>query len=38
MSEEERRADEKLIELRDIIASKDYSCTINKFKEMHSLV
>lgn len=38
MTDEERQADEKLIELRDIIASKDYSCTINRFKELHSKV
>ena len=38
MTEEERQADEKLIALRDIIASKDYSCTINQFKELHSKV
>ena len=38
MTEDERQADEKLIKLRDIIASKDYSCTINKFKELHSKV
>lgn len=38
MTEEEKVADQKLMVLRDIIASKDYSCTINRFKELHSLV
>jgi len=38
MTDEERQADEKLMKLRDIIASKDYSCTINHFKELHNVV
>ena len=38
MTEQEKLADEKLIKLRDIIASKDYSCTINRFKELHNIV
>jgi hypothetical protein len=35
MTEAERAADQKLRSLRDVIASKDYSCTINRFKELH---
>ena len=38
MTDEEIAADSKLIKLRDIIASKDYSCTINRFKELHNKV
>lgn len=35
MTEAEKQADQKLMVMRDIIASKDYSCTINRFKELH---
>ena len=38
LTEEERKADIKLCALRDKIASKDYSCTINKFKELHEFI
>ena len=38
LTDEERQADEKLRNLRDKIASKDYSCTINRFKELHEFI
>lgn len=38
MTDAERKADLKLAKLRDVISSKDYSCTINRFKELHHII